>query len=816
MKVLKFGSTSLVPSEGLKNVRAIIERQVNSGSSLLVVASAFGDTTEKLREISCLAAQADASYRIMLEALKMSYLEIAGEYAEGRASEQAIDAIEQCFLELADLLRGVSLIREASPRTLDLVVSSGEILSARLLSGIISAGNTEAELIDARLVLKSDSSFGQAVIDQIATLDSIRQAVSKTKTLYIVAGNVASSSGGELTTLGNGGSDYTAALFAAALQAEELEIWTRVNGFMTADPERVSKAFTISALTYAEAMELSHFGATELFSPRMEPAVKAKVPVRIRNTFRPDFAGSFISETPVSDQFSVTGVSSISDIALLTVQENGTLGNSVVPMRLFAALSREEVDVLLIAQASSEHSICIAVHIDEMDRARRVIEAEFERELQRGQIAPVMADTESCIIAVVGSNMIDTPGIAGKLFQALGKNGVNVTVIAQGSSELNISAIISRSDEAKALNALHDSFFLSEYKTINLYLVGVGWVGGALLRQLQQQSKVLKERKIDFRVVAIANSRHMLFDTNGIEISSWKEQLENSQTTTDIDDYIRRMKGLNLPNSIFVDCTSSDYLAFQYESILRASISVVTPNKKANSGPFDVYERLKHAASRANVKYFYETNVGAGLPVISTLNDLIASGDEIIRIEAVLSGTLSFIFNSFTEGRRFSEIVKEAKSRGYTEPDPRDDLSGLDVVRKLLILTREMGIALEEREIEVESLVPPNARQRGSIDEFFAELEKLDAEFEAKRASAAKKKHKLCYIGTIEGKCARVSLKEVDENHPFYALSGSDNVISFVTKRYFERPLVVKGPGAGDDVTAAGVFADILRVASYL
>ncbi len=584
---------------------------------------------------------------------------------------------------------------------------------------------------------------------------------------------------------------------------------------MTADPRKVKKALPIEQVSYEEAMEMSHFGAKVIHPPTMQPARELKIPIRIKNTFNPSSPGSLISEKTKFNGYPIKGISTIGGLNLLTLQGSGMIGVAGISRRLFGALGQADVNIILISQASSEHSICFAVNEKDANKAKSAIDTEFQFEIRNSQIEPAIIRTELSIIAAVGENMKRTPGTSGKIFKSLGDNGVNIVAIAQGSSELNISIVINKQDESKALNAIHDAVFLSQSKTLNLFLIGPGLVGSTLLTQIEKQHENLsKDQNLEIKLIAVANSKKMLFEEDGLDLSNWQQQLEKSNTKSDLSEYFQRMKTLNLPNSIFVDTTSSQSVADMYSDILRQNISIVSASKKANSGSMESYLKLTLAQANSNAKFLYETNVGAGLPVIGTLNDLIYSGDKILKIEAVLSGTLSYIFNSFDGSKSFSEIVLEAQKKGYTEPDPRDDLNGLDVARKLLILARENGHLLNIEDVEVENLVPENCRTTKDVAEFFARLKKEEKYFEDKRKAAAKEGKKLCYIASLEGKKAKVKLEAIGSDHPFYGLSGSDNIISFSTERYSSTPLVIKGPGAGAQVTAAGIFADILRISN--
>jgi len=585
---------------------------------------------------------------------------------------------------------------------------------------------------------------------------------------------------------------------------------------MTADPKKVKKAFTINKVSYIEAMELSHFGAKVIYPPTLQPAITKNIPIRIKNTFNPSHEGTLISKQTDKGGYPVKGLSSINEVALINVQGSGMVGEKGVAGRLFNTLARHNVNIILITQASSEHSICFAIDPKDAEQAKSILDEEFLIELHNKKLDKILIEKNLSVIAIVGENMKHTPGISGKMFSALGRNGVNVVAIAQGSSEYNLSVVVPKADLAKAMNALHDSFFLSETKTMNLFVVGTGLIGSTLFKQITQQAAFLEEKKsLKVNLVGIANSQCMAFDENGISTTEWQKALEKSETKSNVADFVKKMKEMNLPNCVFVDNTASKDLPSFYEEILNASISVVTPNKNANSGSFKEYQKLQNAANKRGVKFLYETNVGAGLPVINTLKDLMLSGDRIIRIEAILSGTLSYIFNNFKAGSKFKDIVWEAKQKGYTEPDPRDDLSGLDVARKILILSRETGLHTELSDIKIEQILPESAVKAKTIDEFFSALSNENAFFEKKLEAAEKVGKALRFIAKLEDGKASISLESIDSQHPFYSLSGSDNIISYTTERYKDRPLVVKGPGAGAEVTAAGVFADIINISNY-
>jgi aspartokinase/homoserine dehydrogenase 1 len=817
MKILKFGGSSVGNAEKIKNVSEIIKQSIKQNKKIAIIFSAFHKVTDELIKMSQSAAEANQDYLEMFKKLEDRHITIAKQVLPVKNQSGVLAQLKLNLNELEDVLHGVYLVKELSPRTQDFILSFGERLSAFIISNSLKANGIGCEFLDSRLLIKTDEAFGNAKVDLVLTYKNIKKYFETHKKTQIITGFIGSTFNNETSTLGRGGSDYSASIFGAALNVKEIEIWTDVDGVLTADPKKVKKAFPLKSMTYEEAMELSHFGAKVIHPPTMQPALEKKIPIRIKNTFNPSFEGTIINGKSNSQNFSIKGISSIDEIALLRIQGGGMIGVAGIAQRIFTALAAKQINIILITQASSEHSLCIAVMPKVAGLAKKAIQEELYYEIKEKLIYEPLIENNLSIIAVVGENMRKTPGISGKVFQALGKNGVNIVAIAQGSSELNISTVIPKDDEAKALNALHDAFFLSIAKTVNLYIVGTGLIGGTLLNQITNQAEFLaREYSLNVKVIGLANSRKMLIDSNYIDSSTWEKPLFEKGTKTNLDTFIDEMKKLNLPNSIFIDCTASDKVVARYKEILDSSISIVTPNKKANSSSFKFYQELKTAALKHNVRFLYETNVGAGLPIISTLKDLVSSGDKVLKIEGVLSGTLSFIFNSFKKGKAFSQIVKEAKAKGYTEPDPREDLKGFDVARKLLILDRETGLSLVLEVIKVENLVPKEARQSKSVDDFFKKLELSDNYFESKRKSAEQKGKAIRYIARLENDKARITLQEVSKDHPFYSLSGSDNILALTTKHYQERPIVIKGPGAGADVTAAGVFSDIIRTANYL
>jgi aspartokinase/homoserine dehydrogenase 1 len=813
MKVMKFGGSSVATPARIKAVADIVKP--NLSGEVAIVFSAFGGVTDMLIQISTLALEGNLEYKAQLAELEARHLDAVRELIDIHRQSRILAQVKFMMNELEDVLHGIFLVKERTVRTLDYIMSFGERLSAYIISESFKDSGHPVAFLDARKVIRTDSHFGYAKVDFNVTNRLIKEYFAEHAEVQVITGFVATSESGETTTLGRSGSDYTAAIFAGALGASELEIWTDVDGMMTADPRKVKKAFTVPEMSYEEAMELSHFGAKVIFPATMQPAMVNHIPIWIKNTFNPTFKGTAIHSHSRNGKM-IKGISSMNGISLLSLQGSGLLGVVGASMRLFATLARENVNVILISQASSEHSICFAVEHIFAPRAKSAIEREFQYEIKNEEIDEVQIENELCIVAVVGDGMKHSPGTSGRMFSALGKNGVNVMAIAQGSSERNISAVIPQIDVAKALNALHEAFFLSDRKILHVFLVGTGLIGKALLAMVREQfAKLAKDNLLEINVVAIANSRKMLFREEGLALNHSVDELNTGGEEMHMGGFYESMLALNLSNSIFVDCTSSPDVTAYYERILSANISIVTPNKKANSASMESYRQLKATAFTRGAKFLYETNVGAGLPVINTMNDLLLSGDRVVRIEAVLSGTLNFIFSSFEEGRKFSEVVKEAKAKGYTEPDPRDDLNGMDVARKILILSREAGLSMELDDIKVENLVPESCQGDMTVEEFFSCIEKHDDEFEEMRKGAAAKNEKLRYMAILDNGSVSIRLGSVGEKHPFYSLSGSDNIILLTTERYHDRPMVIRGPGAGADVTAAGVFADIIRIGHY-
>lgn len=816
MKVLKFGGSSVAGPERIKSVIEIVKPYLDKGELNALVVSAFGGITDLLIQASTAALSGKDEYNTHLAKIDQRHLDAVRGLIGIERQSSILAQVKVMINELEDVLHGVYLVRERTSRTLDFIMSFGERMSAYIISEAFKDRGISAGFLDARKVVRTDNHFGNAKVDFPTTDRQIQEYFNSNKSLQVITGFIGSSPTGETTTLGRSGSDYTAAIFAAALKAESLEIWTDVDGMMTADPRKVRKAFTVPEMTYSEAMELSHFGAKVIFPATMQPVMSKSIPIWIKNTFNPPFPGTCIHENANGKEHAIKGISSMAGISLLSVEGSGLLGVVGTSKRLFGVLASERINVILISQASSEHSICLAVETKHASHAKAMIEREFQYEIKGGEMDEVFAEDGLSIIAIVGEGMKHNPGTSGRMFNSLGKSGININAIAQGSSELNISAVIREEDTSKALNVLHEAFFLSDRKVLNLFLAGTGLIGNTLLKMIGGQVEQLSTHNaIEINVVGISNSRKMLFDEHGIDPQKGLDRLLAEGSPLDPMAFLEKIKTLNLSNSIFVDCTASESVADYYKDLLNSNISIVTPNKKANSGAYSRYADLRKATQRRGARFLYETNVGAGLPVINTLNDLLLSGDRVIRIEAVLSGTLNFIFSSFTLGKSFSAIVNEARAKGFTEPDPRDDLNGMDVARKLLILAREAGMKLEIDNVQIENLVPKELRSVKSVDDFMTQLPKFDSHFEKLRSDAAAQSEKLRYMAVLDDNGVRTALAGVGQQHPFYSLAGSDNIILITTERYHERPMVIRGPGAGAEVTAAGVFADIIRIANY-
>lgn len=810
MKVLKFGGTSVGTADSIKQVAKIVEQE-SKNERIIVVVSAMSQVTNKLLNASSLAAAGDESYKNILKEIEEKHFEAVRSLVAIDHQSGVIANVKVLLNQLEDVLTGVFLVQELSAKTSDFVVSFGEQLSSILVSNAL-----QAELVDSRSLIKTDEVFGGANVLLDVTYKNIHHFFETgAEQVYVAPGFVASTEKGVTSTLGRGGSDYTAALYAAATKASELQIWTDVSGMMTADPRKVKAAFPVKFASYKEAMELSHFGAKVIYPPTILPVYKQGIPLKIKNTFAPEDPGTLITAS-ADEGMPIKGISSIDEIALASLSGSGMIGIPGISARLFSALSRAHVNIILITQASSEHSISFAISPNDVETAVQAVQDEFMFEIQTGKINSPRVETGLSIIALVGEKMSGQVNVSGKMFNTLGSNGINIRAIAQGSSERNISAVIEAKDVEKALNVLHENHFEGSNKVLNVFVVGVGNVGGTLVEQLKQQQEVLMQNAhIDIRVCGLANSRKMLLQPEGINLMNWESDVEESDLDFDKDALVDAMSDLNLRNSVFVDCTANYDIASVYKKALSKNINVVTANKIACSSDYDLYQELKRICLKNNVKFLYETNVGAGLPVIGTINDLVHSGDRIRKIEATVSGSLNFIFNTYNGENTFHDVVMQAKTEGYTEPDPRIDLSGVDVKRKILILVREAGIKMEFDDIVVKDILPKACFEVDTVDEFFAVLKKDEAIFRKMVTDAQAEKRKLRVIAKFEDGEASVELQAVDASHPFYNLQGTDNTVALYTDRYVAQPMVIQGAGAGAGVTAAGVFADIVRIANF-
>lgn len=812
MKVLKFGGSSVASAETIEKVIGII-REASENEVCAVVLSAMQGTTDDLISAGRAAERGDDGYIEILSRIGERHLEAISALSHDGQTLAITDFVESTIKELENLFDGVRLVRELSPKTLDRILSFGEIVSTRIVSARMNESGIENEWKDSRLVIRTDSNHGFGAIDFAETNTRIKEYFDVTKAkLHIFPGFIAADAAGYTTTLGRGGSDYTAAIIAAAVYADLLEIWTDVSGMMTADPRFVKNVRHIPRITYREAMELSHFGAKVIYPPTIQPVMAKGIPVQIKNTFAPDEVGTLIEAETKSVKDMIRGITSIDKITVLNLEGSGMVGIPGFSKRLFDALSRASINVILITQSSSEHSICVAIEEKHSDLAKQAVDREFEYEIAVERIDPLKVESGFSILALVGDNMKEHTGVSGKMFTTLGQNGINIHAIAQGSSERNISAIISSRDVRKAVNTLHEEFFSDGSKQINLYIAGIGTVGGKLIGQLQRQhDHVLDDMRLNLRVVGMANSRRTIYNEEGIALPAYKDQIRSADEMN-IDAFTDAIIKNNLRNSIFVDVTANPSVVETYPKLLEKSVSVIACNKVAASSEYDKYLHLKDLAREYGANFFFETNVGAGLPVIHTLGDLLRSGDRVNRIEAVLSGTLNFVFNNYDGSRTFADVVRQAQDEGYTEPDPRLDLSGTDVARKILILAREAGYKLEMGDIENTGFLPESCLA-GSVNDFYSEMAKHEAHFQGLLDDAVSRGLTLKYIASFDASKAVVGLQLIGPDHNFANLSGRDNAVLFYTDRYSEQPLVIKGAGAGADVTAAGVFADIIRAA---
>jgi aspartokinase/homoserine dehydrogenase 1 len=808
MKVLKFGGTSVGSVESILSLKKIVE---NQSQPVIVVVSALGGITDKLISTSQLAVKGDTAYKSEFEAMvKRHHDMIDTIITDTDKRVQLFNTVDRLLEELSSIYHGVYLIHDLSAKTQDAIVSYGERLSSNIVATLIEG----AQWFDSREFIKTEKKHGKHVLNSELTNQLVRNTFKKLPKVSLVPGFISRDNNtNETTNLGRGGSDYTASIIAAALDAEQLEIWTDVDGFMTADPRVIRTAYTINELSYVEAMELCNFGAKVIYPPTIYPVCIKNIPILVKNTFNPDGEGSIIKQKIENDSKAIKGISSINGTTLITVTGLSMVGVIGVNRRIFTALADNGISVFMVSQASSENSTSIGVKDSDAEEAVRVLNNEFAKEIKTGAMFPMNAESGLATIAIVGENMKHTPGIAGKLFGTLGRSGISVIACAQGASETNISFVVDSKYLRKSLNVLHDSFFLSEYKLLNLFICGVGTVGGHLIDQIASQYEKLKANsRLKLNVVGIASSKKAIFNRDGIDLSTYREQLKAS-ADSDSKKLCDEIISMNIFNSVFVDCTASNDVAELYQTFIEHNISVVAANKIAASSDYDSYIKLKQTALARGVKFRYETNVGAGLPIIGTINDLKNSGDKILKIEAVLSGTLNFIFNEIAADVPFSETVKRAKEQGYSEPDPRIDLSGKDVIRKLVILTREAGYKVEQDDVD-KNLFVPDSFFKGTIDDFWKNLPQLDADFEERRKRLEAEGKRWRFVAKMEMGKTSVSLQAVDSNHPFYGLEGSNNIVMLTTERYKEYPMLIQGYGAGAGVTAAGVFANIMSIAN--
>ena len=812
MIVLKFGGTSVANAQNISLVLEIIKKKVQN-TNMVVVVSAFSGVTDLLILASLKASAKDETYKIVYNQITDTHLVTAAQLAQTQQQNQLLDSLKDQLNQLKTLLDGCFLLGELSLRTSDAILCFGELLSSQIIANALRSIITDSTFIDVRKLIKTNSNFGKAEVNFETTNQLLSNHFqSNSAKVTVIPGFIASDELGNTTTLGRGGSDYTAAIIAAAIEAETLEIWTDVNGMFTANPKIVKQAQPIQNISYHEAMELSHFGAKVLYPPTIQPVLKASIPIWIKNTFEPSAAGTLISKTASVNTNPVRGISHIDSIALLTLEGSGMIGVAGSSKRLFETLSHHNINIIFITQASSEHSICIGILNMDAEKAANAINKTFEHEINQNKIQHCLVEKNLCIIALVGENMKNHQGLSGKMFSTLGKNNVNIRAIAQGASERNISAVINEKDVKKALNSLHERFFEEQTKQLNLFVMGVGNVGEKFIDQLHQQKKFLKDNlKINARVIALSSSKKMYFNEDGIVLKDWKKALENGENA-EIIHFISKAIDLNLRNSIFVDITANGSIAGTYDQFLKQNIAVVTCNKIACSSDFENYKNLKKLSRQFNAPFLFETNVGAGLPIIDTLKHLIASGDKINKIQAVLSGSLNFIFNNFNNQSSFHDVVKEAAVQGFTEPDPKIDLSGIDVARKILILIRESGYEMNISDIENNCFLPKECMDTTSNAGFYASLIKHSAHFDDLLSKANAQESRIKFVAKFDNGAASVGLQFITKESPFYNLEGKDNIVEFFTDRYVDQPLIIKGAGAGAAVTASGIFADVIRI----
>lgn len=810
MKVLKFGGTSVGSSKNINKVITILESYAEN-EKIVCVVSAVGGITDKLLDAGTLAKNKDEKYLKVFETINKQHLDICTSLIPKKNSH-ILKHLESVFKNLENLLNGIFLINELSPKTSDKLLSFGELLSSYIINEALLSRSLQSQRINSQDLIITNDNFTNAEVLFQETNELINNHLGKNNiSITIIPGFIGKSKSGEQTTLGRGGSDYTAAIIAAALDASQLEIWTDVSGMFTANPKLVSQARPIEKLSYQEAMELSHFGAKVLYPPTVQPVLDKNIPIVIKNTMDPKAPGTLI-QNKINTELTVRGITHIDNIALLTLEGSGMVGIPGFSKKLFGTLAYQKINVVLITQASSEHSICFGIDSSEADNAKNAIDLAFEYEIASHKINPVLVEKELSIVALIGDNMKNHQGISGKMFSTLGKNNINIRAIAQGASEKNISTVISDKDVKKALNSLHEAFFEGDIKQLNVYITGVGNVGEKLIEQIKQQHRFLKKNhKINVRIIGMANSRKMVLNPDGIDLENWPAQFHYAETSS-IEGFLNKAIEFNLRNSIFVDITASEEVSKTYVEYLKNSIAVVACSKIACSSSYENYKKLKDLSLKYNAPFYYETNVGAGLPIMNTLNNLVASGDKVTSIQAVLSGSLNFIFNHYSDRTNFHDTVKRAQFEGYTEPDPRIDLSGVDVARKILILARENGGKMEIEDVINDTFLTEANLNSKSVDDFYKTLKADEAHFQKIYAKAKAKNCQLKYVAEFKNGKAKVGLREIPKGHPFYNLEGKDNIVMFYTERYPEQPLIVKGAGAGADVTASGLFADIIKI----
>jgi len=810
MKVLKFGGSSVASSQSIRQVLEIV-KQTSKSNKTIVVVSAFGKTTDTLLKTAQNAVQG-IPYNLLLKEVENNHIQILKELIPVANQSEVISYVKRLFNHLETLFEGCHLLQELTPKTLATIAGFGELLSSYLIAKAAKEASINAAYKDSRALIIANENFQNAQVNfEVTNANCVAYFSSSKEQVTVLPGFIASTKDGKTTTLGRGGSDFSAAIYAAALDASELQIWTDVSGMFTANPTVVKQAFPIPHISYQEAMELSHFGAKVIYPPTIQPVLEKEIPILIKNTFSPADTGTLITQKTEQNK-PVKGITYIENIALLTLEGSGMVGIPGFSKRLFETLSFQDINVVFITQASSEHSICLGIYNDDVEKATESINQTFELEINQHKVQSVIVESDLAILALVGDNMKNHQGLSGKMFSALGKNNVNIRAIAQGASEKNISAVVRKSDAKKALNTLHEQFFEEKLKQLNLFVTGVGNVGERFLAQIAQQSDYLKEQlKLNIRVIGIANSKKMFVNEEGIDLANWRENLRHGEPIT-LERFYQKAVSLNMRNSVFVDNTANQQVSEMYEAYLRKNIAVVTCNKIACASDHKNYKTLKRVSRKYNAPFLFETNVGAGLPIIDTLKNCIASGDRVQKIQAVLSGSLNYVFNNFNESSTFHNVVQAAQKEGYTEPDPKIDLSGVDVARKILILARESGFKLELSDIDNDSFLPQKSLDTSNNDTFYASLSEFEQQFQEIYKDAANKNCKLKYVAEFVNGKAKVGLQHIPVDHPFYNLDGSDNIVLFFTDRYPVQPLIIKGAGAGADVTASGIFADVIRI----